>query len=119
MAEILSPTTLVQVELFEDRAAITRRVVLPEAPGRYELVIDGLSPLLREAGLSFPDAEAGTGSGHVPSSFDVLFDAVRPELPGPNRSWTRCCRPARGPLRARAAGFATAGPSWKWIISSR
>ena len=58
MAEILSPTTLVQVELFEDRAAITRRVVLPEAPGRYELVIDGLSPLLREAGLSFPDAEA-------------------------------------------------------------
>jgi hypothetical protein len=62
---------------------------------------------------------AGTGSGHVPSSFDVLFDAVRPELPGPNRSWTRCCRPARGPLRARAAGFATAGPSWKWIISSR
>lgn len=58
MAELLTPTTLVLVELFEDRAAITRRVALPEAPGRYELVLEGLSPLLREAGLSFPDADA-------------------------------------------------------------
>lgn len=44
-----------RVELFEDRASVTRRVTV--APGRHELAIEGVSPLVDERHLSFPTGD--------------------------------------------------------------
>lgn len=58
MAEPLSVEAPVErVELFEDRAAITRRIALPTAAGRHVLRVDGVSPLVRDGQLVFPGAE--------------------------------------------------------------
>ena len=52
-------TPVVRVELFEDRAAITRKVALPEE-GRCTIVLGPLTPLVDERSVSFPG-----GSGAV------------------------------------------------------
>jgi uncharacterized protein (TIGR02231 family) len=44
---------IVRVELFEDRAAVTRRLHIPAA-GRQQLRLGPLTPLVHERGLSFP-----------------------------------------------------------------
>ena len=44
--------TIIRVELFEDRAAVTRRIHLPQAPGRHVVELTGLSPLVRQAGIA-------------------------------------------------------------------
>lgn len=56
MAELVQ-APVVRVELFEDRAAVTRRLVLPIA-GRHVLQIDGISPLVMAEHLVFPSAGA-------------------------------------------------------------
>jgi uncharacterized protein (TIGR02231 family) len=43
------------VELFEDRASVTRRVALP-GPGRHVVAIEGISPLVSEHALEFAGA---------------------------------------------------------------
>jgi uncharacterized protein (TIGR02231 family) len=43
-----------RIELFEDRAAVIRRIVLPDGPGRHHVVVEGLSPLLMERTVVFP-----------------------------------------------------------------
>jgi uncharacterized protein (TIGR02231 family) len=48
-----SSAPIVRVELFEDRAAVTRRVTIPAA-GRQQLRLGPLTPLVTERGLSFP-----------------------------------------------------------------
>ena len=48
---VVAPIT--RVELFEDRAALTRLVPLP-GPGRHTLTIAGVTPLMDERSLVFP-----------------------------------------------------------------
>lgn len=47
-----------RVELFEDRVSVTRVVDLPADAGRTTLLLEGLSPLVRESALAFL-SEAG------------------------------------------------------------
>ncbi len=51
MSAIQAPVT--RVELFEDRAAITRLVPVP-GPGRHTLTVAGVTPLMDERSLVFP-----------------------------------------------------------------
>ncbi len=54
MADVQTvPSEVVKVELFEDRAAVTRRVHIP-GQGRHVVVLAGLTPLVREQAVSFP-----------------------------------------------------------------
>lgn len=48
---LVAPIT--RVELFEDRAALTRSVQVP-GPGRHTLTIEGVTPLMDERSLVFP-----------------------------------------------------------------
>lgn len=57
MVEIDAP--VVGVELFEDRAAVTRRIALGAA-GRHHLRIGPLSPLVSERAISFPGGARAT-----------------------------------------------------------
>lgn len=47
-----------RVELFEDRAAVTRRLAVP-GPGRHQLLIGPVTPLIHESRLSFPSLGQG------------------------------------------------------------
>lgn len=42
----------IRVDLFQDRCLVVRRLNLPEA-GRHKIVVEGLSPLIRERAVSF------------------------------------------------------------------
>ena len=57
MVEIEAP--VVRVELFEDRAAVTRRIAL-DAPGRHHLRVGPLSPLVSAEAISFPGGARAT-----------------------------------------------------------
>lgn len=54
MLEPISDSQVEQVELFEDRAAVTRRVTLPAGSSR--LLLSGVSPVLVERSLGFSGA---------------------------------------------------------------
>ena len=56
MVDVEAP--IERIELFEDRASVTRRVPLP-GPGRHTLRIDRVSPLAPDRGLVFPGDAGG------------------------------------------------------------
>jgi uncharacterized protein (TIGR02231 family) len=65
---------VVRVELFEDRAAVTRELTLP-SPGRHRLRIGPVSPVVSERGITFP----GISSGEEASGVRATLEEVRVE----------------------------------------
>ncbi|HHO53186.1 MAG TPA: mucoidy inhibitor MuiA family protein [Deltaproteobacteria bacterium] len=59
MDEALLHAPVIRVELFEDRAAVTRSLTLP-APGRHRLRIGPLTPLVSEQTVMFPGGTQAT-----------------------------------------------------------
>jgi uncharacterized protein (TIGR02231 family) len=111
-----------RVELFEDRASVTRAVSLPPEAGRHHLVIRGLSPLVREAGLSFlGDENTIVEEARVVRTRERPKDADLPEaaalrekleaLEDQVRRLEEAARRARDQAE-RAEQFADAGRSW-------
>jgi len=111
-----------RVELFEDRASITRKVAIPAQAGRHHLVVPNLSPLLREAGISFlGDENTIVEEARVVRSHELPEDADLPEaaalrekleaLEDQVRRLEEAARRARDHAD-RAEQFADAGRSW-------
>ncbi|MEZ4235842.1 MAG: mucoidy inhibitor MuiA family protein [Myxococcota bacterium] len=63
-----------QVELFEDRAAVTREVTL-SGPGRHRLRIGPVSPVVSDRSLTFPGA-AGADPADAPTIEEVRIERV-------------------------------------------
>ncbi|MCB9760627.1 MAG: DUF4139 domain-containing protein [Alphaproteobacteria bacterium] len=55
MDDVTLTGRVTRVELFEDRASVTREVPLPATPGRYRLRIGPMTPLVRSEALSVPE----------------------------------------------------------------
>lgn len=120
MAEIL--TKLVRVDLFEDRATVVRELELPSAPGRHNLEIRGLSPLVAEARLSFAERAGLTvESARVERmlvSRDTADPALAQELAAQERALSQQVAGLRAQLRrvqerrARAAAWASSAQEW-------
>jgi len=111
-----------RVELFEDRASVTRRVAIPAEAGRHHLVIPGLSPLVREAGLSFlgdentiveearvvrtrrrPEDADPPEAAALREKLEALEDQVQRLEEAARRAWDHA---------ERAEQFADAGRNW-------
>lgn len=91
MAELVAPA-VERVELFEDRATVTRRVALPAAPGRQVLTVGPLSPLIRATDLSvLLDGDGIVESVQVERLWlprDRTDDDAHRELRGKIAAWT-------------------------------
>ncbi len=106
---------IVRVVLLEDRAAVTRRVTVPEA-GRHRLLLGPVSPLVDEQRLTFPSRAEGVvveearvvcrpieAPAADPEAVQAQVEALREAREARERAADRVRRAREAHLRARQA----------------